>query len=76
MPALIVLNFGAVTSVNPRLHGRLGLKSRRAGTIIPGMMRDVRKIGHFGTGDLEVTLRTMADFEQVQPLIITSYEAS
>lgn len=44
--------------------------------LIPGMMRDVRKIGHFGTGDLEVTLRTIADFEQAQPLFIKSYEAS
>src|SRR5690606_6888422 len=26
-----------------------------------GFTRDVRKIGHFGTGDLEVTLRTLDD---------------
>jgi predicted transport protein len=38
--------------------------------------RDVRRIGHYGTGDLEVTLRTMADFEQAQPLFLRSYEAS
>lgn len=44
--------------------------------LIPGMMRDVRKIDHFGTGDLEVTLRTMADFEQSQSLLMKSYEAS
>ncbi|MDO9713148.1 DUF5655 domain-containing protein [Paracraurococcus lichenis] len=43
---------------------------------IPGMTRDVRKIGHFGTGDLEVTLRTMSDFEQAHPLFVKSYEAS
>jgi predicted transport protein len=44
--------------------------------LIPGMMRDMRKIGHYGTGDLEVTLRTMADFEQSQALLVKSYEAS
>jgi|TARA_Y100000294_G_scaffold135383_1_gene128092 predicted transport protein len=38
--------------------------------------RDVRKIGHFGTGDLEVTLRSSQDLERAKPLILRSYEAS
>lgn len=38
--------------------------------------RDVRKIGHYGTGDLEITLRNPADFERAQPLLVKSYEAS
>ncbi len=38
--------------------------------------RDVRKIGHFGTGDLEVSLKTSADLERAKPLILQSYEAS
>lgn len=42
----------------------------------PGFSRDVRKIGHFGTGDLEVTLTTRDDFERAKPLILASYEAS
>jgi predicted transport protein len=37
--------------------------------------RDVRNVGHFGTGDLQVTLRTMADFEKAQPLLQQAYEA-
>lgn len=38
--------------------------------------RDVRQVGHYGTGDLEVTLRGHDDFERAKPLIIGSYEAS
>jgi predicted transport protein len=36
----------------------------------------VLHLGHFGTGDLEITLRSMDDFEKVKPLIERSYEAS
>jgi len=42
----------------------------------PGFSRDVRETGHFGTGDLELTIRTMADLERAKPHIVTSYEAS
>ena len=42
----------------------------------PGFTRDVRNIGHFGTGDLELTIHTMADLEKAKPLIERSYEAS
>jgi predicted transport protein len=38
--------------------------------------RDVRTIGHWGTGDLELTLRTLDDLEKAKPLILKSYEAS
>lgn len=41
-----------------------------------GFTRDVSKIGHYGTGDLEVTVKTMADLERAKPLIAQSYEAS
>jgi predicted transport protein len=39
-----------------------------------GFTRDVRNIGHFGTGDLEVVMRTMDDFEKAQPLFQRAYE--
>lgn len=42
----------------------------------PGFTRDVSEIGHFGTGNLEITIRTMADLEKAKPLIERSYEAS
>ncbi|RDI98922.1 DUF91 domain-containing protein [Dyella solisilvae] len=38
-----------------------------------GFSRDVRQIGHWGTGDLELTLRTMADLEKAKPLLSRSY---
>lgn len=41
-----------------------------------GWMRDVSKLGHAGTGDLELTLRTLEDLEKAKSLIVDSYEAS
>ncbi|NID15826.1 DUF5655 domain-containing protein [Luteibacter yeojuensis] len=38
-----------------------------------GFSRDVRQIGHWGTGDLELTVRTAADLEKAKPLIERSY---
>ncbi len=42
-------------------------------TIEPGFTRDVSKVGHFGTGDLEITLTTADDLERAMPLIERSY---
>lgn len=41
-----------------------------------GFTRDVRKIGHFGTGDLEITIRSDADLEKAKPLLDRSYHES
>lgn len=41
-----------------------------------GFTRDVTKIGHFGTGDLEITLSTVEDLARAENLIRRSYEAS
>ncbi len=41
-----------------------------------GFTRDVRKVGHYGTGDLEITIRSDEDLAAAQPLIAQSYEAS
>jgi predicted transport protein len=41
-----------------------------------GFSRDVTKIGHFGTGTLELSLKTMEDFGRVQPLLLRAYEGS
>lgn len=40
----------------------------------PGFTRDVRNIGHFATGDLEITLSHDDDLERAKPLIEKSYE--
>lgn len=45
-------------------------------TLEPGFTRDVRAIGHAGTGTLEVTIKSIEDFEKAKPLLQTSYEAS
>lgn len=36
--------------------------------------RDVTNIGHWGTGNLEVTLSTPADLDAVKPSIMAAYE--
>ncbi len=45
-------------------------------TLELGFTRDMSKIGHFGTGDLEVSIGNRDDFDRAQPLILTSYQAS
>lgn len=45
-------------------------------TMEEGFTRDVTTIGHFGTGNLQVTLRSMDDFTRAQPLFAQSYEGS
>lgn len=39
-----------------------------------GFTRDMRGIGHFGTGDLEISIGSMADFERAKPLLDASYQ--
>ena len=41
---------------------------------VEGFSRDVRTIGHWGTGDLELSLRTQADLERAKHLIERSYQ--
>lgn len=41
-----------------------------------GFTRDVRTIGHFGTGDLEVRIDSLDDLERAKPLMERSYDAS
>jgi predicted transport protein len=41
-----------------------------------GFSRDVTKIGHFGTGNLSLSLKTMDDFAKAQPLLRRAYEGS
>lgn len=41
-----------------------------------GFTRDVRDVGHFGTGDLEITIQNADDLERTKPLLLKSYEAS
>lgn len=40
---------------------------------MPAIARDVRNIGHFGTGDFELELKSMQDFEIAKPFIEEAY---
>jgi predicted transport protein len=42
----------------------------------PGFTRDVSQVGHFGTGDLEITLAKPEDLEKAKPFIQRSYSES
>ncbi|MBC2878029.1 MULTISPECIES: DUF5655 domain-containing protein [Streptomyces] len=44
--------------------------------LVPGFTRDVTALGHHGTGDLEVRLRTDRDLERAQELFRLSYTAA
>uniref|UniRef100_A0A7V4G6J7 DUF91 domain-containing protein n=1 Tax=Desulfobacca acetoxidans TaxID=60893 RepID=A0A7V4G6J7_9BACT len=45
-------------------------------TLAEGFLRDVRHIGHFGTGDLEITIDSDEALERAKPFLVQSYEAS
>lgn len=41
--------------------------------LVPGLVEDYRYIGHWGTGDLRIILKSIDDFEKVKPLIDRAY---
>ena len=41
---------------------------------MPKQARDVRNIGHFGTGDFELTLKNLGDYEGTRHLINEAYK--
>jgi predicted transport protein len=53
------------------LHVKLDPK-RHSGPA--GISRDVSNIGHFGTGDLEITVKSSADFELAKPYLELAYK--
>lgn len=56
-------------------HLRLWLKlNPETVALEEGFTRDVRKIGHWGTGDLEVVIRSAADLEKAKSLIERCYQ--
>ncbi|MEZ5529371.1 MAG: DUF5655 domain-containing protein [Porticoccaceae bacterium] len=42
--------------------------------LIDGFSRDVRGVGHYGTGDLEITIRSMEDLDKAKSLIVAAFE--
>lgn len=65
-------NFACVI-VNPdRLSVMLKLDPTTV-ALEEGFSRDMTQIGHWGTGDLQLTLRNLADLERAKPLMERSY---
>lgn len=70
-------NFACV-EVHPQSHELLVFVKVDPTTVSleDGFTRDVRKIGHFGTGDLEIRIRNREMLERAKPLLEASYNAS
>ncbi|QBY56063.1 DUF5655 domain-containing protein [Cupriavidus oxalaticus] len=65
-------NFACVIAYPNRLL--ITLKLDPASVVLEeGFSRDVSQVGHWGTGDLELTLYRLADLERAKPLIERSY---
>jgi predicted transport protein len=65
-------NFACVIAYPNRLLITLKLDPATV-ALDEGFSRDVRQVGHWGTGDLELCLRTGSDLERAKPLLERSY---
>lgn len=65
-------NFACVIAYPNRLLVTLKLDPA---SVVPeeGFSRDVSEVGHWGTGDVELTLREQGDLERARPLLERSY---
>ena len=70
-------NFACV-EVHPQSRALLVYRKVDPDTIElqPGFSRDVRGIGHFGTGGLELRLKDSGDLARAEQLLFASYEVS
>jgi predicted transport protein len=64
---------GLISKVDPHLFLTVRLNPETV-DLEEGFTRDVRKIGHWGTGDLEIFIRDAKDLEKAKPLIERAYE--
>lgn len=62
-----------ISKVDPRVFLTLKLDPASV-TLESGFSRDVSDIGHWGTGKLELNLRTLADLDKARPLIERAYQ--
>ncbi|MEX3981835.1 DUF5655 domain-containing protein [Paraburkholderia sp. EG287A] len=65
-------NFACVLAHQNRLLIRLSLDPASV-AFEEGFSRDISEIGHWGTGDVELTLHTPADLDRAKPLLERSY---
>uniref|UniRef100_UPI003BAA5805 DUF5655 domain-containing protein n=1 Tax=Stappia sp. TaxID=1870903 RepID=UPI003BAA5805 len=70
-------NFACV-EIKPQIrHLKVYLKvDPQSIALEPSFTRDVRNIGHFGTGDLEVVITDFESFEKAKPLMERSYDGA
>lgn len=61
-----------ISKVDPHIFLTLKLDPATV-SLEQGFSRDVSNIGHWGTGDVEITMRTAADLEKAKPLIERAY---
>jgi len=66
-------NFATVVLQRNRLLLYLHIDPAQAVAGLPNA-RDVSAIGHWGTGDLEIALSSLADLDSAKPLIAAAYE--
>lgn len=66
-------NFATVVAQKNRLILYLYLNPSDLGPL-PAIGRDVSQQGHWGTGDLELSLASQADLDTAKPLIVMSYQ--
>lgn len=66
-------NFATLVPQKNRLLLFLHLDPDQVSLFAPNM-RDVRNAGHWGTGDLEVSITSLADLDQAKPFIVLAYE--
>lgn len=73
-----IRNFVSIVVVPAKKDPRLLVYLKLAGgqATDDGFSRDVSKVGHWGTGDLELSVRSVGELERVKTLIAQSYEAS
>lgn len=72
-----IKNFACI-EVHPQSHHLLVFVKVNPDTVEleEGFTRDVRDIGHFGTGDLELRIDSHDDLEKAKSFIVASYETS
>lgn len=62
------VTYATFTNLNLYLHVNVNEVEMREG------LRDVRSIGHWGTGDLEIKIKTLEDVQRANSLIQRAYE--
>lgn len=70
-----IKNFASVVIAPHKIDPRLQIYLKLPGNVAnnDNFTRDVTSIGHWGTGNFEVTIRTLADIDKAQSLIEQSY---